>query len=299
MQSSQGKPEAGRLQSFDTPPPEDAAAVQRALWVLLGTLAIGLVVAAFIGPVPQDPAYHFFADRRVIIGVPFLMDVLSNLPFVLVGGMSLGFVVAVEPSPGGPYRTASERVAILVFCLGAILTGFGSSYYHLQPSNDRLLWDRLPMTLCFMSLLALVIRERLSVRWGDRLLLPLVVLGMFSVFYWHWGEQRGTGDLRLYAIVQFYPLLAIPLLLWLRPARYTRSYELFVAVGWYALAKVAEALDATIYGLGQLISGHTIKHILAAVAIWSIAAMLTRRVPLESTMEAGEAEGQGDGPAPA
>jgi hypothetical protein len=169
-----------------------------------------------------------------------------------------------------------------VFFAGVLLTGFGSSYYHLAPDNDRLVWDRLPMTVAFMGLFASMIGERVGVRAGAWLLWPLVWLGVASVFNWHTGEQRDAGDLRLYGFVQFYPLVAIPLLMYLFPARYTRSGDVLVALGWYLLAKVLEVgvIDHGIYGAGQFVSGHTLKHLAAALGTFWLFRMVRYRRPV-------------------
>jgi len=49
-------------------------------------------------------------------------------------------------------------------------------------------------------------------------------------------EQHGAGDLRFYAAVQLYALLALLAVL-LLPPRYTRGSDLLVVAGLYALAK--------------------------------------------------------------
>jgi hypothetical protein len=137
------------------------------------------------------------------------------------------------------------------------------------------------MTVAFMGLFANVIGERIGVRAGAWLLGPLVWLGVASVLTWHLGERRGAGDLRLYGFVQFYPLLTIPLLLWLFPARYTRAGYVFVALGWYLLAKGLEvgAVDHGVYAAGQFVSGHTLKHLAAAAGAFWLFRMVRYRRP--------------------
>jgi hypothetical protein len=119
--------------------------------------------------------------------------------------------------------------------------------------------------------------ERISVRAGLRWLPFLLVAGVASVIWWSWGESRGAGDLRAYGIVQFLPMLLIPLLLLLFPPRYTRTGDYIGALGWYILAKIAEAADEFIFSLGGLVSGHTLKHLLAAAAFYWLLRMLLRR----------------------
>jgi hypothetical protein len=168
----------------------------------------------------------------------------------------------------------------MIFFLGIASTSAGSSWYHLAPDNARLVWDRLPMTIAFMALFAAMISERIDLRAGLRWLVPLLLVGLASVLYWHWTEQSGAGDLRPYAAVQFFPLLAIPLLLLLFPARYTRTGDIWVALAWYALAKLFEELDGPIYDLSaRIVSGHTLKHLAAAASAWTFLRMLRRRGP--------------------
>ena len=117
-----------------------------------------------------------------------------------------------------------ERWPYAVAFLGLALTFFGSSYYHLHPNNARLVWDRLPMTLVFMSIVAAVIVERVSLRIGFWLLPLLLLIGVVSVVQWYVSELRGAGDLRLYAAVQAYSALVLLASLFF-PSRYSRASE--------------------------------------------------------------------------
>jgi hypothetical protein len=137
------------------------------------------------------------------------------------------------------------------------------------------------MTLIFTGFLAATLAERAGLKIGLRALMPLVCLGVASVVYWHWSELRGAGDLRPYVLVQYYPVLAIPLLACLCPSRYTRSMDLLGTAAIYGVAKVLEFLDAEMFSLGQVVSGHTLKHLGAAVAAYWILRMLRRRRPVE------------------
>lgn len=139
------------------------------------------------------------------------------------------------------------------------------------------------MTIAFMSLFTFIIAERISLSAGRRLFLPLLAVGVGSVVYWHLGELHGGGDLRFYALVQFFPLLAIPLMLVLFPPRYTRTADLFGVVGWYVLAKIFELFDAQIFALGEFVSGHTLKHLASALAAYWILRMLRTRRPVQAS----------------
>jgi hypothetical protein len=223
---------------------------------VLGIVALGAVFC--LPPIPQDPSYHAFADGRTMLGVPNFLNVVSNLPFLVVGALGLRLLLRHGTvGPDGPVLERAERGPLLVLFARILLTAFGSSYYHLAPDNDRLVWDRLPMTLAFMGFFASTIGERISVRAGIWLLGPLVWLGFASVLHWHMAERRHAGDLSLYVFVQFYPLVTIPLLIYLFPARYTNSGDVIVAMAWYLLAKVLEVgpVDHGIYGMGNVVSG--------------------------------------------
>ena len=247
-----------------------------AIAVVLGLLGVAIVAAALVPPIPQDPAYHHLADTRTFVGIPNALNVLSNAPFVLVGALGAW---AVRPGgrEGARFIEGRERWPWAVFFVGLFLTGFGSAYYHLAPDNERLMWDRLPLAVALMGLFAAVITERIGVRVGVALLVPLVAVGLASVLWWHAGEIRGRGDLRLYALVQFYPLVAVPLMLYLWSPRYTLGGAVLVTVAVYGFAKVFELLDAPILQMGSVVSGHTLKHLLAGGAGYVIVWMVTTR----------------------
>jgi hypothetical protein len=249
---------------------------------LLAVAAVAITWAVSQPPLPQDMSYHGFADQRHLLGVPHFLNVVSNVPFLVVGVLGLRFLGSGEAvRPGGPFRQPAERWPFLLFFLGVALTSLGSSYYHLDPGNERLLWDRLPMAVAFMSLFSAVLAERISLRVGLALLPVLVTAGLASVLYWHWTEQRGEGDLRPYYLVQFGSMLALPVLLLLFPPYYTGTAHLFGALGWYVAAKVLEhPLDAPIFALGGWISGHTLKHLAAALAAYGVLRWVKGRVPM-------------------
>jgi hypothetical protein len=249
----------------------------------LGFAIVGLGSVFCLPPIPQDPSYHAFADGRTMLGVPNFLNVASNLPFLVVGVLGLNLLFRHGTiGPQGPVRERAERWPLLVLFAGVLLTAFGSAYYHLAPNNDRLVWDRLPMTIAFMGFFASMIGERIDVRAGTWLLWPLVWLGFASVFNWQMGEQRHAGDLRLYGFVQFYPLVTIPLMLYLFPPRYTHAGDVLGALAWYLLAKVLEAgpVDHGIYSLGHIVSGHTLKHLSAGLGAYWLFHMVSHRRPI-------------------
>ena len=226
----------------------------------------GLAVASLAGllvlpPIPQDQGYHQFADERTIFGIPNFWNVVSNLPFLAVGAAGL--------------RRFRDDPATVVFFLGVFLTGIGSSYYHWNPNDGTLFWDRLPMTLSFAAILALVVSERVDARSGAILLWPALAIGVFSLVLWRW-----TDDLRLYFWVQFFPGIAVIVLFLLYPPKYTGTRYWIAAAVLYALAKVFEFTDEPIYSAANLLSGHTLKHFAAAGACYAILRYFQTRRPI-------------------
>lgn len=234
------------------------------LWVL-GTLAFAAVVAVtLLPPLPEPPALRRLVDDRAFLGIANFLNVVSNAPFLLVGAWGLHFVARSGREEKWPYA---------VMFLAITLTALGSTYYHLVPEDDTaLMWDRLPMSVGFMALFCAVVVERVSVKAGLRLLVPLTLIGAATVVYWRWSQ-----DILPYAVVQYGGIAAMVAIALVFPSRYTRGGDLFVAVAIYALAKVAEVLDAQIYALGGIVSGHTLKHLIAALALWWLVRMLKLR----------------------
>jgi hypothetical protein len=240
---------------------------------LLALAVVLAIIALFLPPIPQPLAYHNFADHRPWLGIPNFGDVVSNLPFAIVG--LCGLIFLSKPHLG-KVNDAGERGLYLFMFAGLILTAVGSAYYHLAPGNARLVWDRIPIMMVFMALLSAVIAERVSVPSGLALFPLLELAGIASVLVWRAGELHGHGDLRFYAVVQVYAILVLLLLL-LFPAKYTRGSDFAVVVGFYVLAKILEESDRRVFALGHVVSGHTLKHLAAAAAGYWILRMLQRR----------------------
>jgi hypothetical protein len=246
--------------------------------ILLSLVALGLAALLLLDPIPQDPGYHAFADTRALLAIPNFADVVSNAGFLLVGGLGLAALwrgrrtLFDRPGDARPY---------LVFLLGVALVGVGSAYYHWDPTTARLLWDRLPMSVAFMALCAAVVADRIDVPAGNGwLLLLLVAIGLASLVWWSWTESQGRGDLRLYGFVQFFPVVLLPVLCWLFPDhRYLAGRALAWVIVWYGLSKVLEHFDHQIFAaLDGTVSGHTLKHLAAAVATYVVLhALLSRR----------------------
>jgi hypothetical protein len=238
---------------------------------------IAVAVASWLPPIAQWPAYHDFADRRVWLGVPNFLDVVSNLGFLLVALAGLRLLLG----PRRPvFADARERRAYLAFFTALAFVALASAWYHLAPDNGRLFWDRLGIAVVFMAWVATQIAERVGPRVGAALLPWLVLAGALSVVHWILSEARGAGDLRAYGIVHFLPMLLVPWLIWRHPPRYTRGREPLGVLALYLAAMAAEHLDKVIYAWGGWVSGHTLKHLFGALAAAVVVRMLARRQPL-------------------
>jgi len=231
---------------------------------LLGLMTVLAVAGVLVvPPIPQSVTYHDFCDKRTLAGIPNFANVISNLPFIIVGLIGL---LLVKRS------VAPRNIAVIYISLfaGIILTGVGSAYYHGYPDNNTLVFDRLPMTIVFMSLLAAVAGESIDDGIGVLALTPLLLTGIASVLWWHYTESAGDGDLRLYVLVQYYPMILIPAILILFPSPAGRPswLPLLYAAVWYGIAKVCEQFDCHIYSALGFVSGHSLKHLAAAVSTW-------------------------------
>jgi hypothetical protein len=236
---------------------------------LLSSIVIAFAAyMASLPPLPQDIGYHNFADTRRLLSVPNFFDVFSNILFLLIG---LAGVIVCCVRPIG-----RSRAAWFTLFLGVALVSFGSAWYHWHPTNDSLIWDRLPMTIGFMGLFVALLGEYVGERFGATLLIPALMVGVASVLYW----QR-FDDLRIYYYVQLAPLLLIPVVMLLFRPAHSHQCLLVLALGCYLLAKISESVDQQLFAISaQSISGHTLKHILAALGCFSLLVMVAVREPL-------------------
>ena len=230
--------------------------------VLATVIFVGVSAVLWVPAIPQDPDYHRFADQRSVYGVSHFFNVISNLPFIAVGVSGLLVLFKTTRSAAIVREMIS---AYRLFFAGIIGVGIGSIYYHLEPSNETLIWDRMPMTVSFMAFFSIILAEYISAKLARWLFYPLVLIGVYSVVHWYLTELNGQGDLRLYGLIQFLPLLLMPLILVLYRGRFSNGYYYWLFFALYALAKVSEAYDAEVYRILPGISGHTLKHLLAAL----------------------------------
>ena len=232
------------------------------LMFILGSFIWVLTLA----PIPQDQSYHAFADTRGLFAIPNFLNVFSNVFFLIVGLLGIQFCIQ--------YDISGTKNAWLIFFVGVTLVSVGSAYYHLSPDNTTLVWDRLPMTIGFMGLLVALLGEYVDARLGNNcILLPALLLGAASVLYWHW-----TDDLRFYYWVQFIPLIVIVLLISLFRSSYPSQWIILLVLACYVLSKITELYDTEIFKVtNDLISGHTLKHCLAATSCYCVLLMLKQR----------------------
>jgi hypothetical protein len=248
--------------------------------IIIGTLCTISVLIFLQGPIPQHPEYHNFADTRSLhVNIPNALNVISNVPFFFAG--LYGIRVLTHHSHGA-FEIPKHRAAYWVLFTSTCLVAAGSAYYHWWPTMETLFCDRLPMTIAFMSIVTILLTEKVNPQRGHRTLLPLIAIGMFSVAWWLFTELHPArvGDLRLYIIVQCSPVLLTPMIVCFYPDRYSHTFYMHITTGLYVAAKITEVLDRQIYEwTGELVSGHTLKHLIAAVGPVLLAKMLQLRAP--------------------
>ncbi|PCJ30650.1 MAG: alkaline phytoceramidase [Gammaproteobacteria bacterium] len=245
---------------------------------LLLFTAISVIIAFFIvEPIAQDPSYHHFSDSLTLVSLPNALNVLSNLPFFIVGIIGLSLL---KKEAHSLTIVESNKLAYIMLYLGSALVGLGSSYYHLAPNNDTLLWDRIPMTIAFMGLYAVIISEFISEKWGKLLLLPLIMVSIASVLYWWFSEQSGAGDLRYYAVAQFFPMLTIPIILIFYRSKFNGVSAYWLLIISYAAAKLCESFDVEIHQLLGVVSGHSIKHVFPAIGLYIVLRHYQKRLKI-------------------
>jgi hypothetical protein len=239
-------------------PTPSRAAWPRSAWLLVITLAAAAGLW-WHGPIVQWAHYHDFADADAWGPLPNAANVLSNLPFLVIG---LWAAQRLQRLPArGPAHRAWLALALAVAC-----TAFGSAIYHWAPSDATLVLDRLPIAWACASLLCALLAERVDPSWGDATpLAGALLFATLAVAAW-----IVSGDLRLYAAVQFLPMLLVPAALALRLAPTApgavSGRDWLVVLGLYALAKVLETADHAVLDMLAVVSGHTLKHLFAAAA---------------------------------
>lgn len=231
---------------------------------LLGLLTLAGAICLWTWPLlptSDSPTYFHFADTRPILNIPNSLDVLSNLFFLFFG--IFGLKIALRAKNKKPNNLT---LYIVLISVSAILTCFGSIYFHISPSPSTLLWDRLPMTLAFMSILAMIISDRTSKKVGLYSLVFLIPFGLLSVI----GFQFGWLTLKPYIAVQYGSILFIVLAISIWTENKISNTAIWSSIGLYAVAKAFEISDAFVFNITGLISGHTLKHFFSSLAIYKL-----------------------------
>lgn len=243
----------------------------KSLILLLSATLLLIVVLYSLEPIPQSQSYHHFADQRSWQEIPNAWNVLSNIAIALPGICGLFLLLSPNKVQFNDHRECWLWIGVSI---GLIITAVGSSYYHFAPDNSRLVWDRLPMTFVFMSLVAALIGERINIQLGLWLWPVLLCVGFYSVLLWYSGEMLGDSDLRFYIGIQAFTILVTMLML-LLPSRYDRKWDLAAVSTCYGLALLFDLSDHQIYRITNgFVSGHTLKHLTVGLAgaclIWMI-----------------------------
>lgn len=229
--------------------------------LLLGVAA--LLALALFGPMlPASAHQHTLADQRALWGIPCALDVLSNLPFAIAG--LWGLVALRRAAPG--MLDATSRALVTLFFAGLVCTAAGSALYHWQPQDAGLLWDRLGMVLPFAGLLGLAAASRVSPRAGAAAAGTVLLAGPLAVLWW-----SHSGNLLPWAVVQLGGMLVVLALACLPRRDGALALHLGAVMALYAMAKLFEAADHAVFeATGQAVSGHSLKHVLAAAAAWPV-----------------------------
>ena len=233
----------------------------------LGVAAAGvLVLLALLPPVCRGPGFHHYADERAWLGLPNAADVLTNLPFVLVGLAGLALA---------PRVPARDRLGVRLLFGGFVLLGLGSGAYHLYRTDLTLVLDWLPIALVLAWLSALVITDRVGARAGRVAGWILPAAAVASVLVWWLGGGTAGGDMRWYVGLQLSLVAAVPVIVLLYPRGALGTRELWLAVACFGAARVVNKADGWLLDHVGL-SGHSCKHLVAGLAAYFVLCSVRR-----------------------
>jgi len=226
------------------------------------------------GPIPQKQDYHNFADNRSFSGIPNFLNVITNLPFFIVGLVGL--------KEAKHFRDKNLRLIFSTLFTGFLLVALGSGYYHLYPKNITLVFDRIPIVTVLMSFFSYILYDYINNKIGYKAFFIFNIIGIASVIYWIISEQTGNGDLRWYGMVQFFPVVAIPLILVLYKSVTSQWKQILIIFFFFGIAKLNEQFDREVFELlKDTISGHSLKHLFMVAAEFEILVLMRRRIEFE------------------
>lgn len=240
-------------------------------YIILLLALVCVITLLILGPIPQDHNYHVFADQRKLWNIPNFLNVVTNLPFAVIGLLGLQGIRNIK-------ENELKHIFLTLFT-GFLLLTVGSGYYHWFPQNRSLVYDRIPIVIILMSFFAFIIYTCIDKVAGYKAFVVLNIVGVTSVIYWIVSERYSQGDLRWYGMVQFFPIIAIPLILILYSASIKIWKDIIPIFLFFALAKVAERFDKEMYHfLNNSISGHSLKHLFMVAAGYEIIVMLRHQI---------------------
>lgn len=251
-------------------------------YLILAGGALALVIAVFVHRMPQPVAYHFFADQRACLGIPNFFNVASNLAFALTGALALAWMYAQRAALRARFIDPREAWLWVALYVSTFFVTFGSAYYHLAPDNPRLLWDRLPMALTAPAFVAIVCADRFGLRAAAWTGGVLAIASAASLVYWRSTMAPGPDNVWPYFVMLYGSLLCAVIVMLVFRSRYTHAHAAWASVLIYGIAMAFDdTLDETLYAYGQAVSGHSLKHMLAAIALlWLAWGSLRVRRPL-------------------
>lgn len=251
--------------------------VDRGIIIILAALVASLLIADFLPPVKLPVGYHNFADQRMLLLIPNFFDVASNIPFAFMGLYGVRFLTRVNR--GFLPLNLLSKLPFLGFFLSVIFIMLGSAYYHWSPTDASLFWDRLPIVIAFMCLFGGFLSDRLNSHFVTLFFTPCLILLALGALAWDLYRFEQGGDLRFYLLVQIFPIVILPIVCRLYPiGRLTTEKHLWQMIAWYGVSKICEFFDTRIFILtNETVSGHTLKHLAAAMAVLAVIRMLREK----------------------
>ena len=189
--------------------------------------------------IPLPPSYHNLADTRKLLNVKNGYNVLSNLA---VFAPTLYLLQK---------HNLNTKNKILAFHISLIT--LTSTYYHLYPTNARIVWDMLSIATTHAVVLSYFVEEKIAI--------TLYLFSIISVIYWSL-----YNDLRPYILL----LVGIPLYIILQIYNDERVKQYIIPLIISAVfARYVEHNDAKIFKItNKTISGHTLKHLSAGISLY-------------------------------
>lgn len=239
---------------------------------LLTAAALASVALVFAKRLPQPRDYHRFADTRTYLDIPNFFNVASNFGFAVVGAGVLAWIFMRRATLSKTFIERGELWVCVALYASTFLVTFGSAYYHLAPDNERLFWDRVPMALVASAFVGSVFADRFGARAGTWALAALLPVLLGALIYWQSTFAPGPDNVWPYFVTLYGSLGFALIAMALFPSRYTHARAAWVTLAIYAVAMAFDDwLDTPLYLASGVLSGHSLKHMLVAVALFWLA----------------------------